>query len=146
MARKYHQGTFVPKHPEKYVGDVSKIAYRSSWERKFMGWADSNPNVVYWQSEEVIIPYMSPVDHKPHRYFVDFTIRVRDKNGNLKNYLVEIKPKAQTLPPTARKKTKRYLEEVATYMVNQAKWEQADAWANKRGMQFVVLTEEHLYK
>ena len=58
---------YKPSNPEKYVGDPNNIICRSSWERKFCHWADLNPDIVKWVSEEVAIPYLSPVDNKVHR-------------------------------------------------------------------------------
>ena len=146
MARKYHQGIFRPKHPEKYVGDANNIFYRSSWELKFMKWADTNPSVLNWNSEEMVVPYLSPVDNAMHRYFVDFIVRVKTISGEIKNYAVEIKPEAQTKPPKQRTRvTKSYINEVKTYSVNQAKWQAANTYCKKRNMDFVVLTEKHLF-
>jgi hypothetical protein len=146
MARKYQQGTFVPKNPHKYVGDASKIFYRSSWEKKFMLWADKNPAVEYWNSEEIVIPYMSPVDNRVHRYFTDFAIQVKHRDNVSRKYIVEIKPKAQTIPPVKGKRsTNKYITELSTYAVNQAKWKEADKFCTKNQMKFIVLTEEHLF-
>lgn len=146
MARKYHQGIFNPKNPQKYVGNAANIVYRSSWELKFMKWADTNPSVLYWNSEEMIVPYLSPVDNAMHRYFVDFIVQVKTISGVIKNYAVEIKPDAQTKPPKQRSRvTKSYINEVKTYSVNQAKWAAADVFCKKRNMDFVVLTEKHLF-
>ena len=75
MTRQYKQGLFYPKNTEKYKGDFSNIVYRSSWELKFMHWADESKNVLEWSSEELVIPYLSPLDNKMHRYFVDFKIK-----------------------------------------------------------------------
>jgi len=144
MAR-YHQGKFTPKKPEKYVGDIEKIFYRSSWELKFLRWCDDNPSVLKYASEELVIPYYSPVDNKYHRYFVDFVIMVKNKSGELKKYAVEIKPSTQCVPPKQRKQTKKYLTELATYTVNQAKWKAADDFCRGKGMEFLVLTEKHLF-
>ena len=146
MARHYHQGLFKPKFPEKYVGDVNNIYYRSGWEKKFMNWCDSNPNVLKWNNEELVVPYISPVDMKPHRYFVDFVIMVKTRSGELKKYAVEVKPESQTVPPKQRsKKTNKYINEVATYAVNQAKWKAADEFCRQKGLDFIVLTEKHLF-
>lgn len=146
MARKYHQGRFTPTNPKKYVGDVTNISFRSSWEKKFMIWADRNPNVIRWASEELVIPYFSPVDQQMHRYFVDFVIEVITRAGEQKRYAVEIKPSVQCEPPKQRtKKTKKYIEELATYTVNQAKWNSAEAFCKKQNMDFIVLTEKHLF-
>jgi TnsA endonuclease N terminal len=145
MTRNYKQGIYAPKNPQKYVGDANNIFFRSSWELKFMKWADSNPNVLKWNNEELVIPYLSPVDNMQHRYFVDFVVMVKTKSGEVRKYAVEIKPEAQTVPPKQTKKTKKYLTEMTTYMTNQAKWKAADAFCRNKGIEFVVLTERHLF-
>lgn len=142
---KYHQGIYKLKYPEKYIGDPSNIVYRSSWELRFMNWCDSNSNVIGWQSEETIVPYRCATDNKIHRYFIDFRIQVKKKDGTLQTWLVEIKPDVQTRPPKfPGKQTKRYLTESMTYLKNQSKWDAAKAFARDRGWEFVVLTEHHL--
>jgi hypothetical protein len=141
---KYHQGLYLCKNPEKYVGDVAKIVYRSSWERKFMIYADTNPQVLKWGSEELVIPYMSPVDNRVHRYFPDFIMMVQTNAGLIKKYLVEVKPEAQTLPPVAKRNTKRLYEETKTYAVNTAKWRAAEEFCTKHDLTFMVITEKHL--
>jgi hypothetical protein len=145
MTRNYKQGIYAPKNPQKYVGDANNIFFRSSWELKFMKWADSNPNVLKWNNEELVIPYLSPVDNMQHRYFVDFVVMVKTKSGEVRKYAVEIKPETQTVPPKQTKKTKKYLTEMTTYMTNQAKWKAADAFCRNKGIEFVVLTERHLF-
>ena len=142
---KYYQGKYVPRNPQKYQGDPTDIIFRSSWERKFMVWCDSNSAVIKWSSETTVIPYICPTDNRMHRYFVDFKIQVRDKDGNVKTYLVEIKPDVQTRPPaTPKRKTKRYLTEVMTWGKNDAKWRYAREYCKDRGIEFVILTEKHL--
>lgn len=122
------------------MGDPSNIIMRSSWETRFAIWCDKNPQIEKWSSEETVVPYVSPIDGRPHRYFVDF--KIRTSNG--KTYLVEIKPKKQTLPPEGTRKTKQYLTEVSTYLVNQAKWEYAKRYAKERNWEFVIITEDNL--
>lgn len=126
--------------PEKYAGDPSNIIMRSSWETRFAIWCDKNPQIVKWSSEETVIPYVSPMDGRVHRYFVDFKIQT----VNNKTYLVEIKPKKQTLPPEGSRKTKKFLMEASTYLVNQAKWEYAKKYAKDRNWEFIVITEQEL--
>lgn len=141
----FYKGKFRPKNPQKYDGDPTNIIYRSSWELRFMVWADEKPSVTKWRSEETVIPYLSPVDNRIHRYFVDFQVQVRDKDGNLKTYLIEIKPEKQTKPPVVQKRvTKKYLEEVMTWGKNDAKWKAAKEYAMDRGWEFLILTEKHL--
>ena len=106
---------------------------------------DDNINVLRWASEEVIIPYISPVDNRPHRYFPDFYVEAKNPDGTIKKMLLEVKPKAQTKPPSVpKRKTKRYITEVMTWGVNEAKWKAAENYANDRGWEFIVLTENHL--
>ena len=145
MARSYHQGRYVPVNPEKYVGNRNDIVYRSSWEKRFFVWADLNPSVVKWNSEEVVIPYICATDNRMHRYYVDAFIMIRTTEGKIAKLLVEIKPEAQTVAPKfPGKQTRRFLTEMTTYMKNQSKWEAAKKWANDRGMDFIVITERHL--
>lgn len=141
---KYYQGKYTPKVPSKYKGDPTQVFYRSSWELKFFNWCDNNNAVERWSSEEIVIPYISPVDNRVHRYFVDAMIQVNTKEG-LKTYLIEIKPDVQTRPPKApSRKTKQYLTEVMTWGVNEAKWKAAERYAKDRGWEFKVLTEHDL--
>lgn len=140
-----YSGRFTPKNPKKYVGDHTNIIYRSSWECKVMSWLDKNEDIISWASEELIIPYKSPVDNRVHRYFPDFLVKVKTRDGKSKTMLLEVKPKKQTVQPVLKKRvTKQYLNEVTTYAVNQAKWEAATEYCLDRGWEFRILTEEHL--
>jgi len=141
-----YKGRFTPKNPQKYKGDPANIIYRSLWELKFMKYLDENPNVLLWQSEEVAIPYVSPVDQRYHRYFPDFIVKVRKKDGSTGVMMVEVKPKHQTAEPKVQKrKTKRYLTEVMTWGVNQAKWKAAREYCADRKWEFQILTEDELF-
>lgn len=140
-----YSGRFTPKNPQKYVGDANNIIYRSSWECKVMSWLDRNDNIVSWASEELIIPYISPVDGRRHRYFPDFLVKVKTRDGSVRTMILEVKPKKQTEKPEQRKRiTKQYINEVATWGVNQAKWKAATEFCLDRGWEFKILTEEHL--
>lgn len=140
-----YKGKYKVKNPAKYAGDIQNVVYRSSWELKFMVWCDNNTSILEWGSEIAVIPYKSPVDNRMHRYFVDFYIKVRDETGTVKKYLIEIKPLKYTQPPVnPGKPTKKFLQEVFQYGVNQAKWEQADKFCKENNMKFLVLTEKDL--
>jgi hypothetical protein len=140
-----YSGKFRPSNRHKYKGDPTNIIYRSLWERKFMVWCDRNENILEWGSEEIIIPYVSPVDNRIHRYFPDFYVRARTRDGGIKRFVVEVKPKSQTTPPKQRGRvTKKYLTEVKTYAVNDAKWKAAREYCADRKMDFVILTEVEL--
>jgi hypothetical protein len=141
----YVQGRFTPKNIAKYSGDPSQIFFRSSWEYRLGVWLDSNQAVKSWTSEEIVIPYLSAVDGKVHRYFVDFAAVIQTKTG-LKKYLIEVKPYSQTIPPTVskRKKPSTILKEQQTWLVNQSKWQAAKQYADKLGYEFIIITENEL--
>lgn len=142
---KYHQGKYKVKNQQKYIGDVDNVIYRSSWELKFLCWCDKTDSIVAFSSEEVVIPYKSPVDGKFHRYFVDFYVKYKTKDDTIKVMLVEIKPYKQTIEPVKKSRvTKQYITEVVTYGINQAKWKYAEEYCKDRGWEFKVLTEKDL--
>ena len=136
---------YKPEYPKKYKGDPNNIICRSSWERRFCRWCDLNENIISWGSEEFSIPYVSPVDNRVHRYFPDFIIKVREQTGEIKTYIIEVKPKKQTIQPKQKSRvTKSYLYECKTYAVNQAKWQAADEFCKDHMIGFKVITEEEL--
>ena len=138
--KRYLQGKYRLRLPSKYKGDPRNVVFRSSWEYKFMQWCDSRSAVQEWGSEEIAIPYISPVDGKRHRYFPDFYVKV---NG--KKYIVEVKPFRQTKEPKTQKRmTKSYINEVFTWGVNQAKWKAATEFCKDYGMEFMLITEKEL--
>ena len=140
-----YKGRYNPVNPKKYKGNPQNIIYRSLWERKFMVYCDTNDKVLEWGSEEIIIPYISPWDGKVHRYFPDFYIKVKQSSGNLKKFIIEVKPKKQTRPPKpVERKTKRWIKEVRTFGINEAKWKHATKWCEDNDMEFKILTEEEL--
>jgi len=141
-----YKGKYIPINPKKYVGNSSQIIYRSLWERKLMVYCDRNDNIIEWGSEEVIVPYRSPWDGKMHRYFPDFYMKVKQTNGTHKKFIIEVKPKAQCKEPTKtpKRKTRKWYKEVQTWGINQAKWKSATDYCENRGMEFKILTEDHL--
>jgi len=143
--KKWRQGLFHPINPSKYVGNVANIQYRSGWEFKYMRSLDLDPTVTAWSSEELVIPYVSPVDMREHRYFPDFFVKKRMPNGKTQVYVIEIKPAAQREPPKKiGRNRKRMINEHATYLVNQAKWKAADLWCQRNGFIFEILSEAQL--
>jgi hypothetical protein len=140
-----YSGKFSPKNPKKYGGDPTKIVYRSLWELRVMKYLDDNNSVVEWSSEEIAIPYISPIDNRYHRYFPDFIVKIRRADGGTKVMMLEVKPKAQTKEPVvSKKKTRRYINEVTTWGVNQAKWHAAQEYCLDRGWDFKLITEAEL--
>jgi hypothetical protein len=140
-----YKGYFKPKHPKKYKGNPTNIIYRSLYELKLMAYLDKNTNVLEWASEEFFVPYLSPIDGKVHRYFPDFWIKKINKEGLIETIVIEVKPKTQTIPPVPQKNiTKRYLYEVQTWGVNQAKWEAANKYCSNKNWKFLIATEKDL--
>ena len=145
-----HQGKFKPRNLQKYLGDPTNIIFRSSWELKLMMKCDKDPRIIKWASEEIAIPYRSPVDRRIHRYFPDFYIKSKSADGSIKEQIIEVKPKYQTQQPKklkgriTKKKKSTYLYEIRTWGINQAKWEAAHYFCKKKGWVFKLMTEENL--
>lgn len=140
------QGIFKPKNPKKYKGKIPIIIYRSSWELRFMSYLDAHEDIIEWSSEEVAIPYLSPIDGKYHRYFPDFLVKKKNIDGSIKTVLIEIKPLKQTKPPEnpPKKMSKQYINEVKTWGINKSKWKHAEEYCKDRNWEFIVLTEKDL--
>lgn len=141
------RGRFIPKNPQKYVGNVNRIIFRSSWEMRFMKWLDENNAVLRWGSEELAIPYLNPVKSQIEgrnvisRYYPDFLIMYRDKSGNVLKEIIEVKPsKEAELRPGMNERDKM------AYAVNKAKWEAAHIFAESQGAKFRVITEKTMFK
>jgi len=137
----YYSGHFIPTNPKKYVGDINSIKYRSIWERNAMRWCDENPNVEEWSSEEIVVRYQNPVKGGTSQYFPDLFLRMVD--GVMR--IIEIKPKVQTQPPKPQqRKTKQYINEVATWAINTEKWKAARELAARNNLTFEIWTEDTL--
>ena len=135
-----YQGKYRVRFPRKYKGDPHNVIYRSSWEYKFMKWCESTSSVLEWGSEEIAIPYISPVDGRSHRYFPGFYVKIGKKK-----YIVEVKPFRQTQEPKTQKRhTKRYITEVLTWGVNKAKWKAARKFCDTHSWEFMLITEKEL--
>lgn len=144
---KTYHGYYKPQNPKKYRGDPTNIIYRSRWESLLMQHLDSHPDVISWGSEEIVVPYRSPIDNRMHRYFVDFIVTTLNKQGLKETCLIEVKPAVQTRPPVlteGKKKSRRYIQEVMTWGVNEAKWKAATAYCDERGWKFKIFTEKEL--
>ena len=139
------KGRFKPRYPKKYLGNPTNIIYRSSWELKAMNYFERNINIIEWSSEEIPIPYKSPIDGRWHRYFPDFYIKVNERDGGIHSKIIEVKPKKQCKPPKPQtKKTKKYISEVANWGINSSKWKAAEDYCADRSWEFLILTEKEL--
>lgn len=152
---KWKSGKYTPNNPEKYIGDIHNIIYRSSWERKFCQYCDINPNILKWSSEPLSIPYWSPIDKKEHKYFVDYYIQVKKADQSIENWFIEIKPENQydltkrPQEPTGsltEKKIRNYNEKLKTWIINRAKFEAATRFAEARGYKFGAINESFIMR
>lgn len=141
----YLQGIFKPTNPQKYRGNVDNIVYRSSYELYAFKLCDTCREIVKWSSEETVIPYISPIDGRMHRYFMDLTVTVMVR-GIPRTTLVEVKPYKETVAPkkTRAKKEMTYLRECKTWAVNSAKWAATEEFCRKKGWHFTKWTEREL--
>ena len=139
MAR-FAQGKFNLKNPDKYVGRKTPT-YRSSWEFAFMRFCDEHPNVAQWASEAIRIPYRNPLTGKHTIYVPDFFIAYADKNGKSRVELIEVKPANQTF----REQLGKSRANQAHWVINQAKWTAARAWAKQKGIFFRVINEGDIF-
>jgi hypothetical protein len=149
----WKSGKFLPKNPEKYIGDIHNIIYRSSWERKFCHYCDINPNILRWSSEPTAIPYWSPIDKKTHKYFVDYYIQVK-KEKSLENWFIEVKPanqyKLKSKPKIkgniTEKKLRSHNERMKVWITNRAKFEAATRYAESMGYKFGAVDESFTFR
>lgn len=139
MAR-FAQGKFNLNNPDKYVG-TKQPTYRSSWEFAFMKFCDESPSIERWASEAIQIPYRNPLSGKQTIYVPDFFIQYTDKNGKNHVEVIEVKPENQAL----KEKTGRSKANQAHWILNQAKWEAANAWAKQKGIKFRIVTEKDIF-
>jgi len=141
----WKQGWYTPKNPQKYVGDVTKIRYMSSWELDTHIFLDNNPNILQWSSEGIAIPYIKPTDKKIHKYYPDYWVKAQLPNGKIIQKIIEVKPAKQTRRTRSRNPKQKLYEQVQ-FAINIAKWEAAKKFCNKYGIIFELVTEKDIYK
>ena len=137
---RFARGKFVPKNPQKYIGNKTPT-YRSSWEWSFMTFCDTHPSIQRWASEAISIPYRDPLTNRQTIYVPDFFIQYVDKAGSMLVELIEVKPRNQSALESVGKS--KYNQ--AQYVKNQAKWQAAQIWCKRQGIKFRVLSEGDLF-
>jgi hypothetical protein len=147
----YKQGYYNLVNLAKYIGDPNKIIFRSSWERKFAVYCDSNDRIVAWSSEPLQIPYMHPIEREIKPYNVDFYVKLQLGENLYRDFLVEVTPSRQLkqpIKPTGRVTEKRmtaYTEQMKAYLINVAKFNAAQQYATSKGWEFIVVTESFIF-
>lgn len=137
---------YTPRHKEKYKGEFPIIC-RSTWERQFCQWCDINENILSWASEPIAIQYSHPLKQRDARYYPDFLVKCRNKQGKTDIWLVEVKPFKETKQPTqSRGKSKKtLLYEQSSWIVNKAKWKAALRYCQLKSWKFKLITEKELF-
>jgi len=139
-----YRGIYKPTNPKKYIGNPNMIVYRSLWERKFMRYLDTRDSVIKWASEEISIKYYNPVKKRMAKYYPDFYMEYKDKEGKIKKTLIEVKPLKETKPPQYKRRTKNVLIAEAMFEQNTAKWAAAREFCLDQGWEFQIFTEKEL--
>lgn len=129
---------YVPRNPDKYAGDASRIFARSRWELVYMQALDNSHMVKKWISEPrtLNISYLNPIDKKVHQYWPDFLVQYND--GSIE--ILEIKPLKESQLESARSTYDKLM-----FAKNVAKWQAANMFAKKIGARFRVITEAQLF-
>lgn len=149
MKSEWYQGNFTPTHPEKCINKTT-IKFRSSYEKRFLTFLDLSPSVLLYGYEVVQIPYLFEIDNRVHRYIIDFYMVVKNKDGVVTKYLVELKPKHQTVEPKQPKKKsakamKNFMYSAKEYIKNKNKWDAAESYCKKNNIQWKILNETNLF-
>jgi hypothetical protein len=139
------KGYLKLKNPQKYRGDPTNVVYRSSWELKLYDRLDKDPNVLEWNSEEIVVPYRDKSSGRMRRYFPDAWLKRRGRDGQIEEFLLEVKPAKESRPPTRQGKTeKRFITECLLWAKNSSKFDAAKRYCSARGWTFKVITEKEL--
>lgn len=161
---KYHGGNYVPKNKDKVLklNAYGGVFYRSSWEKKIMVWLDMKDEIFQWGAECLEIPYQMThfdngnIEIKKHRYYPDFFYRMRNSQGELREVVMEVKPMKEykmvqdlnegrlAVPEKGIKKLKSFEYDLKMAYKNKRKWETMIQWCDKKGYDFIIITEEHL--
>src|ERR1017187_4615590 len=146
------KGQFIPKNPQKYLGNTNEITYRSSWELTMFLYIDQHPMILGWLSEALPthtihqgisgIPYRNPLTGKWSIYVPDLFVVYVDKNKKQHAEVIEIKPMAEV--PGYQGKTNKIQK--AREIVNAAKFKAAIVFCASRGWKFRIATENELFK
>ena len=131
-------GKYKLKNPQKYIGNKDKIFFRSSLELRMMNYLDNSKLIDKWSSEEVVIPYRSPINNKIRNYYIDFFVYI-----NNRKILIEVKPYKFTKPPK-NQRVKSYPRQLKEFLNNCSKWTFAKNYAKMNECDFQILTENHL--
>lgn len=165
--KNYDQGNYIPKYKDKVLklNTEGGVYYRSGWEKKIVTWLDNNKNILKWGSECISIPYQMTevvkgiLQTKSHVYYADYYYEMRRADGTLKQVVIEVKPSREYNDVQLFSEGKFEIKENMTSKQlvnleyrfkmaqrNKSKWETMIAWCERKGYEFIIITEDHLKK
>jgi len=139
MTGRGQKSIYVPKNPEKYIGDYP-IYCRSSWESKLALYFDTHPNVLFWASESLAIPYVNIFTKKIAKYYPDYLVIFKTKDGKQRKEIIECKPLKESVMENAKSQ-----KDKMAVALNMCKWSAATKFAKDNGMVFRIVTEKDLF-
>jgi hypothetical protein len=162
----YKSGNFIPmnKHKVLKLNKEGGVYFRSSWENRIMIWLDNNESIKMWGAECLKIPYQmthfksGDLEIRDHNYYPDFYYEMLNQDGSIKRVVVEVKPHKEyqmvldlnegklNVPQNGLKKLKSFEYDLKMAQRNRDKWETMIKWCNKKGYEFIIITEHHLKK
>ena len=151
---KYSEGVYPVQNKHKYLGDISKCFYRSSYELTLFKELDLDPAVKYWVAEppQLMVRYYNPLKRRWARYFPD-AFCLKEIDGKEFKCIIEVKPKSKLIKPTPPKidsnaktpyvkRMENYQKKLGEYLVIDAKRRACSDFAKLKGMIYIFITED----
>ena len=159
QSTKYRQGLYVPRNLNKVIKLNSQggLYYRSGLEQKMMVYLDSNENIIFWGAEHLRVPYVKTewfsesqeFKTTEHGYYPDFYYELKRSDGSVSRVVAEVKPHSETIEPKLQEKPtskqlKNFEYALKMYNKNLSKWKAMIEYCERKGFEFIIITEQHL--
>lgn len=154
----WKQDWYVLQKPEKYINKKkTRIFYKSNLEQRVFYFCDNNLNVLRWEYEGMTIPYLRPVflnwklHHvEKHEYVPDLYVEIKENDGKIGKYLIEIKSKSDTIAPQmpkrrTQKSLRQFQFKAQQYAVNSNKWSAAEKWCRENGITWKIIMDDKIW-
>jgi hypothetical protein len=122
-----------------------------------MIYLDNNDKIINWGAEHLKIPYTKTEwisekqDYKTseHTYYPDFYYELKKDDGTISKVVAEVKPYSETIEPVlASKPTAKQLKNfeyaLKMYNKNLSKWTYMIDYCQRKGFEFIIITEKIL--
>lgn len=156
---KYKQGLYLPRNTNKVIKLNSQggLYYRSGLEQKMMIYLDTNERIIHWGAEHIRVPYTKTEwvsetqEYKTteHGYYPDFYYELQKSDGSVSRVVAEVKPSSETMEPKLNEKPtakqlKNFEYSLKMYNKNLSKWKAMIEYCERKGFEFIIITEQHL--